>query len=319
MRVFWFCSKGKRNGRRPPGNEAAGRGRTGATGGGKTGNRRGKPRKNRLAAWAFLLAAATVGAQECGERLWPGNIPVGGTPRGYLCLVIDDFGYNGDGTEEMLALDVPLTAAILPFSAHSAADAQRVAAAGKEAIIHMPMESLTGKPEWVGDRGVFVGMSREEIAARVDEALEAVPLAVGLNNHMGSAVMEDEAALEAVVAALADRGLIFVDSRTTPKSRAGDLCRAAGVPLLSRSIFLDSTDDEAVVRRQLERAGQMALSTGSALAIGHVGPEGGVITARAIAALAPRLREQGVELVTLTQLADLLENDGRGLSQTGGL
>ena len=319
MRVFWFCSKGIRNGGRPPGNEAAGLGRTGATGGGKTGNRRRKLRKNRLAAWAFLLAAATVGAQECGERLWPGNIPVGGTPRGYLCIVIDDFGYNGDGTEEMLALDVPLTAAILPFSAHSAADAQRVSAAGKEAIIHMPMESLTGKPEWVGDRGVFVGMSREEIAARVDEALETVPLAVGLNNHMGSAVMEDEAALEAVVAALADRGLIFVDSRTTPKSRAGDLCRAAGVPLLSRSIFLDSTDDEAVVRRQLERAGQMALSTGSALAIGHVGPEGGVITARAIAALAPRLREQGVELVTLTQLADLLENDGRGLSQTGGL
>ena len=34
----------------------------------------------------------------------------------YLAVIIDDFGYNGEGTEEMLDLDIPLTAAIMPFS-----------------------------------------------------------------------------------------------------------------------------------------------------------------------------------------------------------
>ena len=71
-----------------------------------------------------------------------------------LAVIIDDFGYNGAGTAEMLALDIPFTAAVLPFSSHTAENAAQAKAAGKEVIIHMPMESLTGKPEWVGDGAV---------------------------------------------------------------------------------------------------------------------------------------------------------------------
>ena len=76
-----------------------------------------------------------------------------------LAVIIDDFGYNGAGTAEMLALDIPFTAAVLPFSSHTAENAAQAAEAGKEVIIHMPMESLTGKPEWVGDGAVCRGMS----------------------------------------------------------------------------------------------------------------------------------------------------------------
>ena len=260
----------------------------------------------RAAAWALLLALGTWGGWGSGQAVRPASA----APAGYLCIVIDDFGYDGNGTAEMLALDIPLTAAIMPFSAHSAEDAQRVAAAGTEAIIHMPMESLTGKPEWVGEKGVFVGMTAEEIAQRVAEALEVVPEAVGMNNHMGSAVMEDEAALSAVIQAAAEHGLIFLDSLTTPRSQAEKLCAQAGVPLLCRSVFLDSTSDIAMVRQQLETAARMAREKGSALAIGHVGPEGGSITAQAIAELAPRFQEEGLVFVTVSQLAGLLAEEG---------
>ena len=40
-----------------------------------------------------------------------------------LAVIIDDFGYNGAGTAEMLALDIPFTAAVLPFSSHTAENA----------------------------------------------------------------------------------------------------------------------------------------------------------------------------------------------------
>lgn len=33
-----------------------------------------------------------------------------------LAILIDDFGYCGAGTEEMLALSIPFTAAVMPFS-----------------------------------------------------------------------------------------------------------------------------------------------------------------------------------------------------------
>ena len=31
-----------------------------------------------------------------------------GNTKGYLAIIIDDFGYSGDGTEEMLNLKIPL-------------------------------------------------------------------------------------------------------------------------------------------------------------------------------------------------------------------
>ena len=98
-----------------------------------------------------------------------------------------------EGTKEMLALPIPFTAAVMPFSKCSEADGAAVRAAGKEIFIHMPMESLTGKKEWVGDKGIFRSMRDEEIQSRVEEAFTIFPDAKGLNNHMGSAIMEDAA------------------------------------------------------------------------------------------------------------------------------
>lgn len=99
-----------------------------------------------------------------------------------LAILIDDFGYCGAGTEEMLALSIPFTAAVMPFSSCTAEDAERVRQAGKEIFIHMPMESLTGKREWVGEKGIFRDMEDAAIRERVEEAFSALPDAAGMNN-----------------------------------------------------------------------------------------------------------------------------------------
>ena len=49
---------------------------------------------------------------------------VSGERRGELALLIDDFGYCGDGTAQMLALEIPFTAAVMPFSKCTEADAE---------------------------------------------------------------------------------------------------------------------------------------------------------------------------------------------------
>lgn len=220
-----------------------------------------------------------------------------------LAVVIDDFGYHGEGTEEMLALDIPLTAAVMPFSESSAEDAAAAAAAGKEVIVHMPMESLTGKRSWVGDKGVFRDMNDEAIAQRVREAVSVVSGAAGLNNHMGSAIMEDKRSLSVVIDVLKEDGMYFLDSMTTEKSVSAEVCGEKGVKLLKRDVFLDSTDDIAVVRKNIEKAAEIAISKGKAIAIGHVGPEGGMVTVNALKELAPELKERGIEFVTLSEMA----------------
>lgn len=220
-----------------------------------------------------------------------------------LAILIDDFGYCGDGTEEMLALSVPFTAAIMPFSSCTAEDAERVRQAGKEIFIHMPMESLTGKREWVGEKGIFRDMSDTAIRERVEEAFSVLPDAAGMNNHMGSAIMEDERSLSAVMEVLQERGVPFVDSMTTAKSLGKSVAEKKGVTVLGRDVFLDSTDSVDVVKENLRKAGEAALEKGKAIAIGHVGPEGGKITAQAIRELIPELQQAGITFVTVGELA----------------
>lgn len=236
-----------------------------------------------------------------------------GKPKGYIAIIIDDFGYNGEGTEEMLALDIPFTAAIMPFSEKSSENVEEIKNAGKEYIIHMPMESLTGKRSWVGDKGIFTNMSSEEIAKRVDEAFETADGAAGMNNHMGSAVMENESCLSAVLDAVKEHDAVFIDSVTSGKSKGEKLCKEKGICFFKRDVFLDSTRDINVVTKRLEEAKEKALKNGFAIAIGHVGPEGGKTTAQAIKQMTPKLMSEGIEFVTISKMKELIENDGRGI------
>ncbi len=76
-----------------------------------------------------------------------------------------------------------------------------------------------------------------------------------------------------------------------------------GVCILGRDVFLDSTKDVEQVKANLRKAAEIAGKNGSAVAIGHVGPEGGKTTAEAIAALIPELEDAGIEFVTVGELA----------------
>ncbi|WP_312044534.1 divergent polysaccharide deacetylase family protein [Anaerotignum sp.] len=226
------------------------------------------------------------------------------TPSGKLAIVIDDFGYNGNGTDKMLALPIPFTAAVMPFSEYSGENAKKAVAAGKEVIIHMPMESTMGKREWVGDKGIFLDMTDDEIKAVVEEAYAILPEAVGMNNHMGSAITESARCLGDVLDIVKEKNGFFIDSVTTCNSVAKDLTAEKGIPFFKRSVFLDGTNDVETVKKNLRKAAAIALKEGKALAIGHVGPEGGDVTERAIEELIPELEKQGITFVTAGDLVE---------------
>lgn len=219
-----------------------------------------------------------------------------------VAIVIDDFGYNAQGSEDMLKLPIPITAAVMPFSSNSKETGELAEKSGKEVIIHMPMESKTGKREWVGDKGIFLDMSKEEIMKNTNEAFEILPMAVGLNNHMGSAIMEDDKSLSAVMSVVKERGDIFLDSITSGASLGEIISKEYEVDFIKRDIFLDSTDDFDVVFSNMMKTMEIAKEKGWAVAIGHVGVEGGNITVKAIEESIEIYKENGIEFVFLSEL-----------------
>lgn len=59
----------------------------------------------------------------------------------YIFIIIDDMGYSLDRGEQAIAIPAPLTYAILPHSTHPRSLATMAFTAGKEVMVHLPMEN----------------------------------------------------------------------------------------------------------------------------------------------------------------------------------
>lgn len=223
----------------------------------------------------------------------------------YIAVVIDDLGYGGEGTDEILNLDMPLTVAVLPFSDTTLKDGLDAVAKGKEVIIHMPMEANSANNSWLGENAIYSGMEKSEISEIFEKAKKALPMAVGMNNHMGSKISENKPVLEHLMKELNDNDMYFLDSLTSAQSLITLIGGNNGVNVLKRDVFLDSTDDINVVYKNLNNAYDIAKKEGYAIAIGHVGPEGGKITAEALDNVFLEFERKGVSFITLSELINL--------------
>lgn len=220
-----------------------------------------------------------------------------------LAIVIDDVGYSLSGLQEFLALPYPLAFSVLPDLPHSREAGRLIAAAGKELLVHLPMEPSSGSNP--GPGAVLTAQSDEEILELLDQSLERLPQAVGLNNHMGSRATADRRVMGLVLGFLRGRGLFFLDSRTTADTVGPELAGRLGVLLLERDVFLDNENSAAYIEGALRHGVRTARARGSAVLIGHVQ---NVELAGELERLLPLLAGQGVELVAPSVLAA----EGRG-------
>jgi polysaccharide deacetylase 2 family uncharacterized protein YibQ len=225
------------------------------------------------------------------------SIPSAAVQGPRLAVILDDVA-DIDAAERALALAAPVTVAVLPYAEDAPDIAARVTAAGGELFVHLPME-----PVGLDDPGPYAltkALDSENLAARLAFAFARAPGAVGFNNHMGSRMTADRAAMDAVFAALdpALGGLVFVDSLTHPRSQAAAAAGAAGLTALKRDVFLDHDRDPAVIDAQIEAALALAVERGSAIAIAHPRPE----TFAALETLAARAEAAGVQIVAVSVL-----------------
>ncbi|TYQ16266.1 UNVERIFIED_CONTAM: hypothetical protein Cloal_2789 [Acetivibrio alkalicellulosi] len=219
-----------------------------------------------------------------------------------LAIVIDDFGSSRDGVDEMMSIERPLTFAVMPFLDYSQTDAQKAHDRGHEIIIHLPMESVHGKKSWLGSRPVMTDMESSEVMEIVMDSIKSVPYAKGLNNHMGSKATSNEKILASIMDVLSEKDLYFLDSLTTTSPVGKKIAQQKGILYYERDVFLDGQKPKSYIKDQLEKAGEIALKRGYALAIGHVGIEGGKVTAEAINEMLPEFDKRNIQLVFVSQL-----------------
>ena len=189
--------------------------------------------------------------------------------KGKLIFVFDDAGHNLEQLQYFLDLPFPCTIAVLPKLPNSRETARRIRAAGKELILHQPMQALNPNIN-PGDGAVKPGMNREEIKKIVASNVEEIGPIAGMNNHEGSLITSDEKAMEAVLELCREKNIYFLDSRTSSKSVVPQVAKKLNMNIWERAVFLDNKKDKAYMKKQIIDGLEIASQRGEAIMIGHV-------------------------------------------------
>jgi polysaccharide deacetylase 2 family uncharacterized protein YibQ len=216
-------------------------------------------------------------------------------------IIIDDFGGGTGGVRDFLEGDIPITAAVMPFTENSKKHAEWAHKNGFEVIIHLPMEPKRGKRSWLGPKPITVDLSPKEVRQRVEEAIETVPHAVGLNNHMGSLAVENEEIVRAIVEVAKERKLFIIDSATSPGTKFPKIAKELGVPLLMRDVFLDDISSSSYVRKQMIRLAKVTEIKGKGIAIGHVGITGRICSIGVFESM-EEFKKRDIKIVPVSEL-----------------
>ena len=252
--------------------------------------------RERMADWAVRDAEQWTGDE--GDLTIPWS-----EAEGHLAIVIDDVGRELDLFDKLLALRFRLSFGVLPGAIFAEGVQQRLQADDRrprEILLHLPMEPLDPKAMGgVESDEVFLlaSDSKAELQAKARAAIERVPSAVGVNNHMGSRLTADRKAMAALMPILEEQGLYFLDSRTHPKTVAANTAESAGVPTISRKVFLDHDPSPEAIRASLEEAVSYAREQPT-VAIAHPSVE----VIEVLRDELPRLHTQGIAVYSVSQL-----------------
>ena len=167
---------------------------------------------------------------------------------GKIVLILDDMGNSRELGELALQLPSPLHFAFLPHSPNTVDQARRAHLRGNEILVHAPMDTLRPRP--LGPGALYRNMNEAQLRYTLGRAINAVPHARGVNNHMGSLLTQLPQPMDWVMATLKQRQLYFIDSRTSEKTVAAQRAASRQLPHLQRDIFLDNERDPAYIAGQ---------------------------------------------------------------------
>jgi hypothetical protein len=187
-----------------------------------------------------------------------------------IALIFDDLGESLRDLEEIYSLNIPATLSVVPGLKFSKNIAYMGSRCGLSILIHLPLEPKNEK-KFLTNKYKFISssLSKRENEALLRYYLNYIRVAIGVNNHMGSVATENQKLMEIVLKAIKNKGLIFIDSRTSLKSIACEVARKEGLICGRNEGFLDSINDMTTIKKKLEKLVKIAKGKGKIIIIAH--------------------------------------------------
>ncbi len=217
-----------------------------------------------------------------------------------FAVLLDDGGHNLELAKEFAAMKYPVAVAVLPHLEYTKQTAQIAKKAGKVVFLHFPMAPKSYPNTDPGKGAVIPSMPAILISGVVKENFESLGVkADGFNNHMGSAITEDEVKMKHILEESSKYTSRYVDSRTTAQTVAYRECKKNGKFKCGENrIFIDNDNHIEAILAKIYEAADKARREGSLIAIGHIRQN----TIQALKIALPELEKRNYKLVSVTEL-----------------
>lgn len=219
-----------------------------------------------------------------------------------IALVLTGLGLSSATTEAAIT---QLPAAVtLSFTPYARKLDQWVALARSnkhEIMLDLPMEPTSYPDDDPGPQALLTALSAAQNMERLNWALGRTSGYVGLATVMGSRFTTSESAITPILEALKEKGLIFLDNRSSEESVAGRLAAKIGVAsaVNDRTLDLAQANRVAIDARLVQLEGT-ARAEGVAVAMGRPTP----VTIERVREWAKGLPERGFVLAPISAVVD---------------
>ena len=219
-----------------------------------------------------------------------------------LLFVIDDAGMNVTNVKKYTALPFPLTIAVLPKLPQTSQSARAIIEGKKELILHQPMQAKNLKIN-PGLGAITPSMDSYQIQKTIlDNLAELGPGVKGFNNHEGSLITEDKLKMIFIIDIANQKGLYFLDSRTSSESQAKQAALELDSNIIERNApFLDNAVTREEMIKEIYKGLEVANKVGYAVIIGHVDKSVNILPPL-LKEMYPELSRMGYKFATPSQL-----------------
>lgn len=217
-----------------------------------------------------------------------------------IAFVIDDCGYSMSLAKELTDIPYPITLAVLPHTEYAEQTAKLTKKKGKTLFLHQPMQPISYPKTDPGKGAVLLNMPAKIVKASIEKNVKSLGADIdGFNNHMGSALTQDNEKMRQVFSYIKKYTKTFVDSYTAKETVAYDECKTAGFKCGLNKKFIDNETDYTYIRSKIIEGANIAREEGHVIMIGHLRES----TVDALKIIMPELEKAGYNLVSATELA----------------
>ena len=219
-----------------------------------------------------------------------------------IAVVLSGLGLSDSATEAAInQLPPAVTLSFSPYARNRERWIVLARARGHEVMLDLPMEPASFPNEDPGPQGLLTTLSAEENLDRLDWVLSRGSAYVGVAGAMGSRFTASRTAIEPILQAVKERGLIFLDRRTSEHSLVPELAAGIGLPTAINNRSVDERQASRVsIDARLAQVERIALSDGYAVAMAQPYP----VTLDRLAEWATELGTRGLVIAPISALAD---------------